>query len=53
MNWTTIRLIRLLYGEGYTKKELFNIFDITYNNLIKILNNTRWMENFNNGNKTK
>ena len=44
LNWATVRLMRIMYEDGYTKKELFKIFDIAQNNLYRILNNTRWKE---------
>jgi len=42
MNWTAIKMIRELFKIGYTRKELFGMFDITYRSLCYILNNKRW-----------
>ena len=44
MNWLSVRLIRALYECDYSKKELFEIFDVSYKNLCSILNNRTWKE---------
>ena len=44
LNWIVVRLVRVLYEDGYTVKMLFKIFDMTKSNLRHILNNATWKE---------
>jgi len=44
LNWITVKLIRELYNCKYTIEELFKIFDISKQNLRRILTNKRWQE---------
>ena len=44
LNWLTVRLVRALYKDNYTIKELFEIFNISKQNLQRIIRNKRWKE---------
>ena len=44
LNWLTVRLVRALCKDNYTIKELFEIFNISKQNLQRIIRNKRWKE---------